>query len=419
MKFIFDKELWYEILSSLRKNPMRTFLTTLGVIWGMIILIVLLGSGRGLERGISSQWGDFATNSMFLWGERTSIPYEGFPRGRQIGFINKDVDMVRSNFPDLKYLSAAVWVGGQSGANNVVSRGKEAASFSIIGDTPDRFKIDVVKLEKGRAINNTDMQEKRKVIYIGQRVYETLFKQGEEAIGTYVKVNGIYFMVVGIFQSQHSGQWGFWQNGLVFMPLPTAQQAFNLGDRVHWMSLCAKEGKSVTVLGDDIMKYMKKIHKIHPDDTMAFGMDNIEKQYNQMQGMFLGIKILIWVVGIFTLLAGVIGISNIMLIVIKERTQEIGVRRAIGAKPFIILIQIIYESVMLTIVSGYIGLLAGIGIIELMASTIESDSFKNPEVDIRIALIALVILTIAGLFAGLVPASRALKIKPVEALRYE
>ncbi|MBK8808760.1 MAG: ABC transporter permease [Bacteroidales bacterium] len=336
-----------------------------------------------------------------------------------MGFRNKDVDYVKRNFTDLQYLSAAVWVGGQGGENNVVSKGKESASFTIIGDSPDRFKIDVVDLENGRPINNADMKYKRKAIYIGQRVYETLFKNGETAVGSYVKVNGVYFMVVGVFKSQHSGQWAFWQNGLIFMPLPTAQQTFNLGDQVHWMSLCAIPGVSVTDIGNQIMTSMKVIHKIHPDDTMAFGSNNIEKEYKQMSAMFLGISILIWVVGIFTLLAGVIGISNIMLIVIKERTKEIGIRRAIGAKPFLILIQIVYESVMLTLVSGYLGMLAGIGIVELMAKTIVSDSFKEPEVDITVALLALAILTITGLIAGLIPATKALKIKPVEALRYE
>lgn len=419
MKFIFDKEIWDELISSLRKNPFRTFLTSLGVIWGMFILIVLIGSGKGLETGVKSEWGNFSTNSMFIWGERSSIPYEGFMRGRQVEFTNKDVSQIQQNFPELQYLEGAVWVGGQDGANNVVSRGKESATFSIIGDGPDRFKIDAVNIFAGRLINQVDMQQKRKIIVIGKRVYETLYKQGENALGTYIKVNGIYFMVIGIFESQHSGDWAMHQNGLIYMPLPTAQQTFNLGDMVHWISLAAPSDKSITEIGEKIMKNLKKVHKIHPDDTMALGTENIEKAFRQTENMFMGISFLIWIVGFFTLFAGVIGISNIMLIVVKERTKEIGIRRAIGAKPRMILIQIIYEAVLLTVSSGYLGLLAGIGTLELMGMAFESPTFKNPEIDISLALIIFGILTFVGVLAGLIPAFRALKIKPIDALRDE
>lgn len=423
MNFLFDKDVWHEIAASLKKSKLRTFLTAFGVIWGIFMLMVLLGAGAGFENNAKYQWGSFATNSMFINAETTTIPYKGYPRGRRFTFNTEDCELVKNRFEDIQYFSSGVYVSGGFGnsqSSNVIVRGKQTASFAVLGVEPDRQKIDPLDFTGGRFINDLDFENKRKVCVIGERVYNTLFKPGEDPVGEYIKINNVYFQVIGNYKSMHSGGWGNWQNGLVIMPRNTAQQTFNLGDDVYWMSICAKDGVSVGSMKDDILKMMAERHSVSPEDKMAFDVDDIEEEYKKGMKIFAGIKIFIWIVGVFTLLAGVIGISNIMLISIKERTREIGIRRALGAKPFAIIAHVIAEASVLTFIAGYAGLMLGVGMVELANKIIggeENDVIRNPEIGFEIAVFSLVIIVVSGVLAGLIPSLRAISIKPVDAIR--
>ncbi|HYW94900.1 MAG TPA: ABC transporter permease [Bacteroidales bacterium] len=420
-KIMIDIDKWQEIFHSLKQNKWRTFLTAFGVFWGIFMLLVMLGSGRGLENGVTQGFGDFATNSVFIWPQRTSMPYKGFTRGRWFSFDDEDVKALRNSIPEIELLAPRLQGGGFQNGDNVV-RGDKTGAYSIYGDSPEYFRIDPVSLVKGRLINDLDIREKRKVILIGKRVYEELFGRNEECLGEYIKIQGIYFKVIGLFASKKSGERANEEQSCIFMPFSTMQRAYNYGNRVFWFSMTSVENVPVSTVQEKAITLLKKRHKIHPGDDVAIGSFNVEKEFIQMKGLFGGIALLIWIVGIGTLLAGVIGVSNIMLVIVKERTREIGIQRALGATPLHIIIQIINESVFLTTLAGYTGLVAGVMVVEgvnylLSKAGGDASFFKNPEIDFRVALISLLILVISGVLAGMVPARRALNIKPIEALR--
>jgi putative ABC transport system permease protein len=421
---MFDLDRWQEIMSALKKNKLRTFFTAFGVFWGILMLIIMLGSGTGLKNGVTSDFGDFATNSVFMWTRPTTVPYKGLPRGRNYNFRNDDIDALRREIPEIEYLAPRTQGGGFRGGNNVV-RGTKSGAFSVMGDYPEWNLIDPVNIENGRFINNADLREKRKVAVIGNKVYEVLFKPGEDAIGQYIQIQGVYFQVVGVFKPKNSGvNFGGDKEQSVFIPLTTFQRVYNWGDIIGWFAFTSKPGIPVSVVEEKASALLRRRHQVSPDDPQAIGSFNMQKQYNQMTGLFAGINGLIWIVGIGTLLAGVIGISNIMLVIVKERTKEIGIQRALGASPFNIISQIITESVFLTTFAGYAGLVIGVVILEgvnyaLVSSGAESNMFKNPNIDFNMAITALVILIISGAIAGLIPARKAVSIKPIDALRYE
>jgi putative ABC transport system permease protein len=421
---MFDLDRWQEIMSALKKNKLRTFFTAFGVFWGVFMLIVMLGSGAGLRNGVTGDFGDFATNSVFMWTRPTTIPYKGLPRARNYNFKNDDIEALRREVPEIDILAPRTQGGGFRGGNNVI-RGTKSGAFSVMGDYPEWNEIDPVNIDKGRFINNADLKEKRKVAVIGNKVYEVLFKPGEEAIGQYIQIQGIYFQVVGIFSPRNTGvNFGGEKAQSVFIPLTTFQRVYNWGDVIGWFAFTSKPGIPASEVEEKAATILKRRHSVSPDDAQAVGSFNMEKQYNQMNGLFAGINGLIWIVGIGTLMAGVIGISNIMLVIVKERTKEIGIQRAIGAKPWNIISQIITESVFLTTFAGYFGLVIGVGILEgvnyaLTSSGAESNMFKNPNIDFNMAVTALVILVISGAIAGLIPARKAVSIKPIDALRYE
>jgi putative ABC transport system permease protein len=421
---MFDLDRWQEIMSALKKNKLRTFFTAFGVFWGVFMLIVMLGSGAGLRNGVTGDFGDFATNSVFMWTRPTTIPYKGLPRARNYNFKNDDIEALRREVPEIDILAPRTQGGGFRGGNNVI-RGTKSGAFSVMGDYPEWNEIDPVNIDKGRFINNADLKEKRKVAVIGNKVYEVLFKPGEEAIGQYIQIQGVYFQVVGIFSPRNTGvNFGGEKAQSVFIPLTTFQRVYNWGDVIGWFAFTSKPGIPASEVEEKAATILKRRHSVSPDDAQAVGSFNMEKQYNQMNGLFAGINGLIWIVGIGTLMAGVIGISNIMLVIVKERTKEIGIQRAIGAKPWNIISQIITESVFLTTFAGYFGLVIGVGILEgvnyaLTSSGAESNMFKNPNIDFNMAVTALVILVISGAIAGLIPARKAVSIKPIDALRYE
>jgi len=422
---MFDLDSWHEIIEALKKNRIRTALTAFGVFWGIFMLIIMLGSGRGLQNGITSGFGDFATNSFFMWTQKTTLPYKGFPRDRWFNFKNDDIQALKDNVPEIAILAPRLQGGGLRGGDNVV-RGLKSGAFTINGDYPEWNLIDPVTVTQGRFLNHMDLIEKRKVAVIGSKVYDALFKPGENPLGQYVRIQGVYFNVIGVFKPQNSNvNFGGDKDQTIFMPFTTLQKTYNYGDVVGWFAITSKEGIPVSVVEEKVVKLMKERHSVHPDDDQAIGHFNLEVQYKKMKGLFTGINGLIWLVGIGTLLAGVIGISNIMLVIVKERTKEMGIRRAIGATPSIIIRQIIAESVFLTTMAGYLGLVVGVGLVELInflltkSGGAKDTMFKNPEVDFNVALMSLAILIVSGVFAGLIPAKRAVSIKPIEALRDE
>lgn len=421
--FLFDQDKWTEILHALSKNKLRTFFTAFGVFWGIFMLVIMLGSGKGLENGVSQGMGDMANNALFMWTMPTSEPYKGFPRGRRYNFRNDDTKALRDNVPELEYIAPRLQVFSAQGDNNVV-RGERTAAYQIHGDYPDMNKIDPVNIHKGRFINNIDIDGKRKVIVIGTRVKDEMFDREEEPIGEYLRIRGVYFRIVGVFSSKKNDQQAENENQQIFMPFTTLQQTYNYGDVVGWYSMTSYKHIPASVALEKAKKVVKERHSISPDDNRAIGSFNVETEFQKMENLFKGINGLIWIVGIGTLLAGVIGVSNIMLIVVKERTKEIGIQRAIGATPLSIQSQIVLESVLLTAIAGYVGLVLGVGILELINYALvefgaSSDMFSRPEVDFNKATAALIILVISGAIAGLIPARRATQIKPIDALRDE
>lgn len=422
MRF-FDPDSWKEIFSTLKKNKLRTFFTAFGVFWGIFMLIVMLGSGTGLQNGVSTGMGDMATNSMFMWTQRTSVPYKGLPRGRFYNFSNGDTQALLDNIPEIEHIAPRLQVFFRGGDNNVV-RGERTGNFRMQGDYPAYNIIDPMEIVQGRFINDIDIKEYRKNVVITQRVYEEMFNPGEDPIGEYLRVSGVWFKVVGWCKSKKNDQQAENENQQIFIPFTTMQKTFNMGDRVGWYSMTAKENVSVSVVEAKAKDLMKKRHRIAPSDDRAIGSANVEEEFMKMTNLFRGINVLIWIVGIGTLLAGVVGVSNIMMIIVKERTQEIGIQRAIGATPVAIMTQIITESIFLTAFAGYVGLLFGVAIIEMvnyfLAQTGASTGmFSNPTVDFSVAIKALVVLVISGAFAGMIPARRAVNIKPIDALRDE
>lgn len=422
---MFDLDRWNEIWHALAKNKVRSLLTAFGVFWGIFMLIVMSGAGNGLKNGIVEGVAKFATNSAFLWTDRTGEPYKGFKRGRYWNMNSDDLEYVRTNVPEIEHITPKNFGRFNDAAN--VLRGKLTGSYNVKGDYPDYVLIDPVNVLKGRWINEMDIREKRKVCVIGEKVYETMFEKDEEPLGEYLKISGVYYQVVGVIRPETRVNINGRTEESIFIPFTTMQQTYNMGNQVHFLAFTAKPGVPVSVVEDKIKSAIKKRHSIAPTDEQAIRSVNIEKQFQQMSGLFTGIAILTWIVGIGTLMAGVIGVSNIMLVIVRERTKEIGVQRALGAKPRTIISQIMLESVVLTTVAGYIGLSLGVGLLELVNKVLESQQagnsdgmfFRHPEVNLSIALAALAVLVVAGLFAGSIPAKRALSIKPIEALREE
>lgn len=419
---IFDSDRWDEIFSSLKKNKLRTALTAFGVFWGIFMLIIMLGSGNGLRNGVTKNFGGTATNSVFIWTQRTSVPFAGLPEGRRFNMRNEDIQVIRNEVPEIEALAPRNQLRGYRGGNNVSYQTK-AGNFSVMGDYPDISGISPMEIVQGRFLNHLDIQQKRKVAIIGTNVRDVLFGDDIDPINKNVKVNGVYFKVVGVWKTKKSGNQGERDSQTLFVPFTTFQKAFNYSNIVGWLAITAKPTSNATVIEEKVVKILKQRHKVAPTDDRAFGSFNAQESFDQMEGLFNGISTLIWIVGIGTLLAGIIGVSNIMLIIVKERTKEIGVRRAIGASPASIIIQIILEAVVLTSIAGYFGLLFGVGVTELIANFLgeaQGDSmFTNPTIDLNIALTALAILVVSGALAGLIPASKAVKIKPIDALRAE
>ena len=418
---MFNRDRWREILEVLTSNVWRTIFTAFGVCWGIFILIVLLAAGKGLENGIKKDFGDIATNTMFMWTRSTTRPYEGLPKGRSFEFKISDVQAIHDNVPNLRFISPRNQLGGFRGSNNVV-RGIRTGAYNVYGDYPEIINQDPMTVTSGRFLNFNDIQEKRKVAIIGQGVKNDLYDKDEEVLGTYIKIQGVNFMVIGTYKKNNSGGGEEGQKE-IFVPFTSFSQAFNRGENVGWMAITANDGSSISQLKDKIVKVMKERHKVHPEDTRAIGYFDLYEQYNRVESLFGALKGVAYIVGFMVLLSGIIGVSNIMLIVVKERTKEIGIRRALGEKPWSIKKQILMESIFLTIISGMVGIIFGslviYGINSLLDSVGPVDMFMNPSVSVGVVSGALLTLMISGLLAGFIPAQSAIRVRPIEALRTE
>ena len=415
---MFNRDNWQEILHTIKQNQFRTLATAFGVFWGILMLVLLLGAGQGLQNGVISNMILDATNSIWFIPSRTSLPYKGMPPGRQPEFTEEDLAFIRENIEGIEYLSPENQLSG----NFQVTRKLKSNRFEVLGSGEEYFNIKIYQeYLDGRKINFNDNLESRKVCVIGDRVAELLFEPGERTIGQEIIIKGSAFRVVGLF---HDDGWGGRFSERIYIPFSTFQRTFNTDRSVTLFAVTTAAGYSGKDLENRILAALKERHFIHPDDNQAFFIHNQEDNYRSVMGLFFGIKSFVWLVGLGTLVAGIVGVSNIMLITVKERTREIGIRKALGATPFSIVSMIVQEAIFITSLAGYLGLAAGIGLLagldSIMAlSGAEIEYFKDPTVNIKVAISAVLVLIVAGTLAGLFPARRAARIAPIEALRNE
>ncbi|MBT8351844.1 MAG: ABC transporter permease [Deltaproteobacteria bacterium] len=408
---IIDLDQFQEIFSTIRKNRLRTFLTGFAVAWGIFMLIILLGSGTGLEKGVKNLFKD-ATNSVWVRRGMTSLPHKGLQPGRSIQFTNADYEDVKTTVTGVEHITARFYRWG----NNKITYKNESGAFNIISCHPAHQYLENTIMVKGRHINQIDISQFRKVAIIGTEVEKILFKK-DSSLDKYININSIPFKVVGVFSDEEERN-----VSLIYLPISTAQKVFNGSNRIHMFAFTVSDVsvKESLVMEDQVRKQLAIRHNFSIEDEKAVNIWNNVKFYQKFINLFKGIRVFIWIIGIGTIVAGIVGVGNIMLIAVKERTKEIGIRKALGATPFSIVTLILTEAVMITSISGYIGLVTGVAAIELAAKYLpQTEFFQNPEVNFQAAIGAIILLVIAGSLAGLIPARKAANIKPVEALLEE
>ena len=408
MKFLFDSDTWQEIYGSIRKNKLRTGITIVGVLWGIFILVVLLGAARGMENNFKRIFGDFATNSVFLWTQRTDMPFKGFQKGRRFDLTFKDIEVLEKEYSnEIKLLAP------RNQTNGTVVKDFKSGDFQVSGDYPVLDRVQKKDLIYGRFLNQNDIKNNSKVCVISEDMYKQLFDKKEVPIGQYVKISNVNYKVIGVYKPSNTIDI---DGDTAYIPFTTFQKVYNTSNKVDWMMITANEGVDIKQMEKDILLTLKSLHKVHPEDNRAFGSVNLGDQIDKLMGFLTGMQFLTWFVGIATLIAGVFAIGNILLITVKERTKEIGIRRALGATPGKIRQQIILESVFLTLLAGSLGIIAG-GLILMGINAL--DLLTNPTVDIPIVLIAYTVLIVLGTLIGFIPAYMATIIQPIEALREE
>lgn len=415
---ILDKDIWQEIFDSLGRHKLRTLLTAFGVFWGIFMLVNLLGAGNGLRNGAKANMGKLE-NAIYIWsGRPTSIPYKGLSKGRYIRMNDADVEAL------LRLPSVGVVAPGNGMGSQYTVRGSKGDSFDITGIWPIELEAKGFELVAGRFLNQLDLRDQRKNVVIGQRVQEVLFEPDEPVIGQLVNVLGVQFRVVGVIRPSALNNWAQRDLSRIYFPQTTLRKVFNQQDTVHRLLITPAPGYSGYTTEEQAIALLKSRHRVHPRDQGVIGSYNAQKDYERVQGLFLGIQVFSWFVAIGTIIAGVVGVGNIMLISVKERTKEIGIRKALGATPRDIVSSILQESLVITFFAGYLGLVAGVATVELLAK-IAGDpkggagTFTNPEISFSTAFAAIVVLLIAGALASVLPARKAAAVDPVIALQDE
>jgi putative ABC transport system permease protein len=417
---MFDLDSWREIWAVLRANRLRTFLTAFGVFWGIVMLMAMLAFGASMQSGTKRAMHGLATNLLFIWGQRTTEAYEGMQPGRQVKFEVSDIDLMHR-------IDGVEWVAprlqlGDYGNNTNVTFDNKTGSYAIMGDYPELSKIVAFQFLEGRFINQRDLDEARKVVVIGEAVKDEIYPPGVDPLGTYIKISGLYFQVIGVVKTLAAGEQGDNDAHTINMPFTTMAKAFHRGEGVHWFALTAKPSIDGTEFERRVRAALAAHHHVSPTDKLAMGSFNLFEVFDKVQGVFVVIAFLSWIVGGMTLIAGAVGVMNIMLITVKERTKEFGVRKALGATPRSVILMVLKESIVLTMIAGLVGVAAGVGLMAIADTVLEHAEklpFGPPNVGIKTVLEAIGVLGAAGALAGIMPAAHAASIKPVEALRAE
>ncbi len=415
---MFSIDNWQEILFTIRKNKLRTFLTAFSVAWGIFILMILLGVGTGLQHGVEYDFRDDAINSIWISAGQTSKPFKGMKSGRRLSLKLEDYQEIRNKVKGVEYAATRFFCWG----NFTVRYKQKYSSFRVLGVSPEMRYLENQRPTLGRYINELDMKERRKVAVIGTKVVEGLFDKNENPIGKWIDVRGVKYLTVGVYEDE--GDEGEMKN--IFIPLTTAQLAYNAKNMVHTIMYTVGDAsvKESRAMAEKTREMLSAKYKFDPTDERAMFLRNNVENFQKFKNLFVGVKLFLWVIGVFTIIAGIVGVSNIMFIAIKDRTREIGVRKAIGAPPGSIIGLFIQESILITMVAGYIGLITGIGVIEmikwvLIEFNIDAPYFRDPEIDLFTAIFATILLVISGALAGYFPARKAAKVNPIVALKDE
>jgi putative ABC transport system permease protein len=411
-----DFDAYREILDTITRNKGRSFLTGFGVFWGIFMLVALIGGGKGLKELLSNNFEGFATNCAIIFPQATTKPYQGFRKGRVWGMTYSDIDRLKSQVPEVDVVSPMLAVWGASAKFN-----DKVSVCSFKGILPNYTQIEAPKIYYGRFINEMDVAQGRKVCVLGKKVYKTLFPGGGDPCGQRVRIDSAYYQVVGVNYSSGNMNINGRAEESVTVPITLVQQAYNRGDSIDLMCMTMRRGSHVSKLAPKLREIIGRAHSVSPDDEKAITIINTEVMFGMMDSLFSGVNFLIWLVGIGTLFAGAIGVSNIMMVTVRERTTEIGIRRAIGATPAMILSQIISESIILTTVAGMSGIIFAVAILEMLevGNTTDGIVAAHFQVDFWTAFGAVALLSVLGVLAGLAPAARAMSIKPVDAMRDE
>lgn len=417
-----DTDKWREIFLTLAQHKLRTGLTAFGVFWGIFMLTILLGAGKGLENGAMDGFPS-VTNSVFIWSANpTQMAFNGLDVGRRITLKAEDVSLIEENVPSVGFIRGQNSIGIYGGTPPYTVHGDKNGTFFVQGSHEGMAPMHSVEVVDGRYLNALDTDQRRKVAVIGARVKEQLFDPGEPVVGADLRIAGINFLVVGTFKSLSSGN-NTAEEERIYIPNDTLRYAFN---QVGWLgsfAIVPAEGVDASVTEQAVKDYLHELKSIHPDDAGVLGSFNLQREYDKVQGLFTGIEVFSWVVAIGTIMAGAFGVGNIMLIVVKERTREIGVRKALGATPSSIVIMVVQEAVFITAVAGYFGLVAGVLLLEAVGAGLQAaggaSMFSRPQVDMATALWAVAILIFSGFLASLLPAAKAAGVNPIVALQDE
>ena len=412
-----DLDTYREILDTLTRNKSRSFLTGFGVFWGVFMLVALIGGGQGLKELLNQNFEGFATNSAMVWAQPTTKAYKGFRKGRRWDMEYKDVQRLKSRIPELDVVSPVLFSNG-----GTAYFGDRKATVSINGVQSDYQKVSEPKMRYGRYLNDMDIAQRRKVCVIQKKTYKDLFPGGGDPCGSFIRVDSVYYQIVGVDYSSTEGiSFGGESGTTMLLPITLMQQTYNMGQNVHLIAVTGKKGVVMSTVTDRIRETIARAHTIDPTDEQGVMVFNTEVLFQMLDSLFKGVNFLIWLVGLGTLLAGAIGVSNIMMVTVRERTIEIGIRRAIGATPRMILSQIIAESIVLTMVAGMSGILFAVMILQMLelGNTEDGILLAHFQVGFWTAILAALAVSAMGVLAGLAPAARAMSIKPVDAMRDE